>query len=327
MQKKLRSSALCYIRPVTEFQSTASKFSGRTIINQFAEAYPKGRCLPDRGAGTMKERNELEKFAAEIRIAALESIGKCGFGHVGGSMSIADVLAVLYGDVMKYDAKNNRWEERDWLIVSKGHAGPAVYAALAIKGFFDREMLYTLNQPGTNLPSHCDANKTPGIDMTTGSLGQGLSLGAGVAIGNKMQGRDSYAYVIIGDGESQEGQVWEAVMFAAQSEIDNLILFVDNNKDQIDGYTKTINNVENFEDKFRAFNWDVRRVDGHDVIAIEKAVEKAKAEKGMPSAIVLDTVKGKGCSFCEGVRGNHHIQVTQEQISEAVQTLRSQYCV
>jgi len=275
----------------------------------------------------MKERKELEKFAAEIRVKTLESIGKRGFGHLGGSMSIADVLAVLYGDVMKYDVKNCKWEERDWLIVSKGHAGPAVYAALALKGFFDIKMLDTLNQPGTNLPSHCDANKTPGIDVTTGSLGQGLSIGAGVALGNRMQERDSYVYVVIGDGESQEGQIWEAVSYAAQAKLDNLVLFVDDNKDQIDGFTETINNMEDYVEKFKAFHWDAQRVDGHDVIAIREAVEKAKAVKGVPSVVILDTVKGKGCSFCEGARGNHHIRVTPEQISGAVEVLRSQYCI
>lgn len=165
---------------------------------------------------TEKRVEELEKFATDIRIQTIRQMKTRGFGHMGGAMSICDLLSVLYGEQMKYDADNPEWEERDWLICSKGHAGPAVYAALALKGFFPMDWLDTLNQPGTRLPSHCDHSKTPGIDVTTGSLGQGLSVAAGIAFAKKIEQKENTIFCIIGDGESQEGQNWEAVMFAAQ---------------------------------------------------------------------------------------------------------------
>ena len=170
---------------------------------------------------------ELNDFALDIRIATVDCLRSRGFGHIGGSLSIADLLAVLYGSVMRYDPKNPRWPERDKLVCSKGHAGPGVYAALALKGFFPYEELKTLNIPGTNLPSHCDRNKTPGIDMTTGSLGQGTSLAVGIALGDKLKGRDSRTFLIVGDGEADEGQVWEAAMFTAAKKVTNLMWFID----------------------------------------------------------------------------------------------------
>lgn len=269
----------------------------------------------------MDKRAVLDELARNIRIETLRCIGARGFGHVGGSMSIADLLAVLYGSAMRYDPKNPAWADRDWLVVSKGHAGPAVYAALALQGFFPKEELLTLNQPGTSFPSHCDRQKTPGIDMTTGSLGQGLSAACGIALGHKLQGKENYTYAIIGDGESQEGQVWEAALFAPQYCLDHLILFVDNNKDQIDGYTRDVMNMEDFSAKFQAFNWHVQRIDGHDVLAIDEAIEQAKAAAGKPSVIVLNTVKGKGCSFAEGQRGNHHMRLVPGQIEEGLRAL------
>jgi transketolase len=265
-----------------------------------------------------EKKRELERFAAEIRLEALIEFGNLGFGHVGGAMSVADTIAVLYGDVMNYDPKNPKWEDRDWLVCSKGHAGPTLYATLAMKGFFDKAELLTLNQGGTNLPSHCDRNKTVGIDITTGSLGQGISNAIGVSLGNKLNKKDSYTYLIVGDGELNEGQVWEGVMFANHFKVDNLICFVDYNHQQLDGYTEDIMDLGDIGAKFASFGWDAQTIDGHDVAAIGDAVEKAKAAKGKPSVIVLDTKKGKGCTYAEGILSNHHIAFTKEQSDEAI---------
>lgn len=221
---------------------------------------------------------EIEKFALKIRIETIKAIGNLGFGHIGGAMSIADTIAVLYDAVMKYDPKNPKWEDRDYLICSKGHAGPSIYSALALKGFFPIEDLMTLNKPGTHFPSHCDRNLTTGIDMTTGSLGQGSSLAVGVALGNRYSGRKNTTYLILGDGEMQEGQVWEAILYAAQQKLSNLIVFVDYNKKQLDGYTADINDLGDLKSKFEAFRWFVQEVDGHNVSEIYEAVENAKAE-------------------------------------------------
>ena len=183
----------------------------------------------------MEKNKQLRVFAEEIRVETLHELAHLGFGHVGGAMSIVELLAVLYGGEMKINPADPQWEDRDRLVVSKGHAGPAVYATLALKGYFPKEMLLTLNQGGTNLPSHCDRTKTPGIDMTTGSLGQGMSTAIGVALGNKLKKSDAYTYLILGDGECNEGQVWEGAMFAPHFKLDHLIAFVDYNKQQLDG--------------------------------------------------------------------------------------------
>lgn len=267
---------------------------------------------------------ELKEFAINIRIEAIKGLGNLGFGHVGGAFSIADTLAVLYGEVMKIDPKNPKWEDRDWLVSSKGHAGPTVYAALALKGYFPLEDLMTINTPGTKLPSHCDKNLTVGVDMTTGSLGQGSSLAVGVALGHKMDKKDNYTYLILGDGEIQEGQVWEAVSYAAHAELDNLITFVDYNKKQLDGMLDDINKPFSIASKFESFGWHAQDVDGHDVEAIYNAIEKAKEVKGKPSVIVLDTIKGKGWTYCETAASNHHITISKEQMGEALDELNKQ---
>lgn len=264
---------------------------------------------------------ELKKLAVRIRYKTMEAIGHLGVGHVGGALSICDVLAVLYGAEMKYDPKNPRWAERDWLVVSKGHAGPAVYAALALKGFFPEEWLLTLNKPGTDLPSHCDMNHTPGIDMTTGSLGQGTSSAAGIACGNKLKGLDNYTYLIIGDGESQEGQVWESALFAGHRGLSHLIAFVDANKAQIDGTTDEICKLGSIADKYTQFGWYAQSVDGHDVRAIYEAIENAKAQDEKPSVIVLNTIKGKGISFIEGQLSSHNMNLSAEQTEQALAEL------
>ena len=270
-----------------------------------------------------QETKELKQFAAEIRIHTIRQMAARGFGHMGGAMSICDLLSVLYGKQMNYDARNPEWEGRDWLIWSKGHAGPAVYAALALKGFFPMEWLKTLNQPGTRLPSHCDHLKTPGIDVTTGSLGQGLSVAAGIALAKKIDGKENTVYCIIGDGESQEGQNWEAAMFAAQQGLDNLILFIDNNRQQLDNRTDAICSMESLKEKFESFRWETREVCGHDVEAVNEAIRQAKQNGGKPHAIVLNTIKGKGCTFAENQLKNHHINVTKDQAAEALKALKN----
>lgn len=257
---------------------------------------------------SQKEIKELEKFAIKIRLETLKEIKNLGFGHIGGSMSIVEILAVLYGKAMKIDPKNPSWKDRDWLVVSKGHAGPAVYAALALKGYFPLEELMTLNKPGTNLPSHCDRNKTIGIDMTTGSLGQGISLAIGIALGNRLDQRDNFTYLILGDGECNEGQIWEGALLAHHHKLSNLIAFVDDNKKQLDGYTKDINDLGSICEKFVSFGWHVQDVDGRDIEKIYSSIEKAKREKDKPSVIVLDTIKGQGLKFVEDTMSNHHMR-------------------
>lgn len=252
---------------------------------------------------TPEETKNLQRFALKIRIGILEALKARGFGHVGGSLSIADALAVLYGSVMRYDPKNPAWEQRDKLICSKGHAGPAVYAALALRGFFPYEQLVTLNQPHTNLPSHCDRNKTPGVDMTTGSLGQGTSLAVGMAMGDMLKGFDSRTFLIVGDGEANEGQVWEAAMFTAAKRITSLTWLIDNNKKQLDGYTKDVLNPFDFEEKFRSFGFEAISIDGNDVEQLENALTRRPIDK--PIAIILNTVKGKGVEEVENTMGNH----------------------
>ena len=267
---------------------------------------------------------ELKKFAVNIRKETIRTIGHLGVGHVGGALSICDVLAVLYGGVMNIDPKNPKKEDRDWLVVSKGHAGPAVYATLALKGFFPMEQLMTLNQPGTNLPSHCDMNRTPGIDMTTGSLGQGASSAMGIACGNRVKGLDNYTYLIMGDGESEEGQIWEAALFAGHRKLSHMIAFVDYNKAQIDGTIEEVCNLGDIARKYEEFGWYAQSVDGHDVEAIWQAIENAKAQNEKPSMIVLNTIKGHGISLTEGQVGSHNRNMSAEQTEQAIAELDAQ---
>lgn len=272
----------------------------------------------------MKENvdyKKLERFAADIRIETIKMLAAAGYGHIGGSMSIADVLAVLYGEVMKIDPKKPDWEERDRMVLSKGHSGPGLYATLALKGYFPLEELKTLNRGGTNLPSHCDRNKTVGIDMTTGSLGQGVSTALGLAVGAKLKGIDNYTYLIVGDGELQEGQVWEGAGFAAHHKVDNLIAFVDYNKKQLDGLVEDINKSFDIQAKFESFGWQGQTVYGHCVKEIHQAIIKAKEVKGQPSVIVLDGVKGKGCSFAEFEGFNHYMVISDEMAKEAIDAI------
>ncbi|MBL8966868.1 MAG: transketolase [Spirochaetaceae bacterium] len=279
---------------------------------------------------TKEELASLEARAKEIRAKTIDAIGFLGVGHIGGALSIVELLAVLYYRHLKHDPSNPAWEGRDRLVLSKGHAGPALYATLALRGFFPAEWLHTLNKGGTNLPSHCDRNKTPGIDMTTGSLGQGLSAACGLALANRLDGRDSFTFAVIGDGESNEGQNWEAALFAAQQRLGRLVAFTDYNKMQIDGKTDEILGLGALEEKWAAFGWETARVDGHDMAAIDAAVEAAKARAaaaaaagtgGKPTMIVLDTVKGKGAKFCEGSVGSHNMAFDYETAKKAIAEL------
>ena len=269
-----------------------------------------------------KQMWELERFALEIRRRTLEELHNLGAGHLGGCMSMVELLAALYGGVLRVDPQNPQWEDRDRLVVSKGHAGPAVYAALALKGFFPLEMLNTLNRPGTRLPSHMDAGKTPGVDMTTGSLGQGVSAGVGIALANRIKGKNVHVYIIAGDGECDEGQVWEAILFAAAQKLDNVTLLIDRNHYQLDGGTEEVLGLGSLEEKLRAFGWNAVSVaDGHDVGLIYQTVLEARLlYKDGPTAIVVDTVKGKGYPAAMHAP-NHHMFITDEDFHEAMREL------
>lgn len=258
---------------------------------------------------TKQEEKELKAFAIKIRLGILEAIHSLGSGHIGGSLSIADLLAVLYGREMKYDPKNPKMADRDKLVVSKGHAGPAVYSVLANKGFFPYEQLKTLNKPGTNLPSHCDMNKTTGVDMTTGSLGQGTSTACGMALADKLLGYNSRVFLVVGDGESNEGQVWEAFSFAAAKKLSNLVVLLDWNKRQLDGFTEDVFPMGDYVAKFNAFGFNTQIINGNDVNALAEALEATRAGGDKPYAIVLDTVKGCGIDDVVNTAANHSMSV------------------
>jgi len=266
----------------------------------------------------------LKKDALEIRALTIDMIGFLGKGHIGGSMSIVEVLSILYRRHMRIDPKNPAKPDRDRLVLSKGHAGPALYSTLAYHGFFPTDWLHTLNVGGTNLPSHADMNRTPGIDMTAGSLGQGLSAAVGIALANRIDKRDLNTFCIIGDGESNEGQVWEAAQSAPQFKLSNLIAFTDYNKMQLDGWMTDIMNVEDLNAKWLAFGWFVQRVDGHDFQQLDLAIERAKAEQCRPSMIILDTVKGKGAAIAEGNPANHSMNFGIEEAQQMIAALRAQ---
>jgi transketolase len=269
-------------------------------------------------AGTLKA---LQDRAKEIRKLTIEEIGTLGVGHIGGAMSVVDLLALLYFRKMKIDPARPQMDDRDWLVMSKGHAGPALYATLALKGFFPKDWLSTLNRGGTRLPSHCDRNKTPGIDMTTGSLGQGFSAAVGIALAHRIDGKNVRTFTVIGDGESDEGQIWEAAMLAGNRKLSRLIAFTDYNKQQLDGYTKDIADLDDLDAKWRAFGWNVLRVNGHDVEALDGAIDAACAQDEKPTMIVMDTIKGKGCSIAEGIENNHSMAFNIEQAREAIAKL------
>ncbi len=254
---------------------------------------------------------DLRVFSDKIRLQTYKMIKKRGFGHLGGALSIVETLSVLYGKEMKYDGKNPQWSDRDYFILSKGHGGPSYYSTLALVGYFPMEELSTLNEPNTNLPSHPDRKLIKGVDMTTGSLGQGLSVAVGLAKGLKVQGKDNNVYCVVGDGEMNEGQCWEAFMTSAHHKLNNLYVFIDDNKKQLDGYTKDIVDPISFSDKMNSFGFDTFVVDGHDVDAIDEAIQKGKSSN-KPKAIILNTVKCKGIKYFEEMQSNHHIRLDEE---------------
>ena len=269
-----------------------------------------------------KTLSMLKEEALDTRIKAIECISSFGSGHIGGAMSIVEVLTYLYYDQMRIDPENPCWEDRDRLVLSKGHSGPSLYATLAKKGFFPLEWLKTLNKGGTNLPSHVDMTKTPGIDFTAGSLGQGISAALGIAIGLRIQKKDAYVYAIVGDGESQEGEVWEAAELAGAQKVENLIAFTDLNGQQLDGYTEDIIPMHHLKERYETFGWDSYEIDGHSFEEIDAAVKKAKSVKGKPHMIIMHTNKSQGYIPGEGVKANHSMTVSAEQAEEAIKALK-----
>lgn len=271
---------------------------------------------------------DLKQVCKDIRCNIVECIGSIGVGHIGGCLSIVEMLAVLYFQEMNIDPENPRMPGRDRFICSKGHAGPALYSALSLRGYFGKDMLLTLNKGGTNLPSHTDMNKTPGVDMTAGSLGQGFSCACGIALGSKLENDGAVIYTVVGDGESQEGQIWEAAMFAAARKLDNLIAFTDYNKMQIDGTLEEICDIAPLGDKWRAFGWNVIELEnGNDVYAVSEAVKAAKTNigSGRPTMIILNTVKGCGVSFIEALGvGSHSANLSAEDVQRALAEIRGE---
>jgi len=264
---------------------------------------------------------ELQSKARTIRRHIVEMVAEAGSGHPGGSLSSADIVTALYFNVMNIDPKKPDWPDRDRFILSKGHAAPVLYASLAEKGFFSKEELLKLRKTGSILQGHPDMKVTPGLDMTTGSLGQGLSAANGMALSAKLDNKNYRVYVVMGDGEMEEGQIWEAAMAAAHYKLDNLTAFVDHNGLQIDGPITQVMSPESIQEKFKAFGWNVIDIDGHDMKQILEAVEKAKTVKGKPTVIVAKTVKGKGVPFMENQVGWHGKAPTLEQTKEALKTL------
>lgn len=263
----------------------------------------------------------LEQKAASLRKDIVTMICKSKSGHPGGSLSVIDILTALYYEEMNIDPANPKMEGRDRFILSKGHAAPALYAVLADKGYIAKESLDTLRQYGSILQGHPDMKKVPGVEISTGSLGQGLSVANGMALAGRLQNQDYRVFIAMGDGELQEGQVWEAAMTSAHYKLDNLTAFVDYNNLQIDGNVSDVMEVASVEDKFKAFGWNVLTIDGHNFEEIFDAIAKAKAHKGQPTMIVANTVKGKGVDFMENVCGFHGVAPTPEETERAIEQL------
>lgn len=269
------------------------------------------------------KKKELQIFAAKARIGVIEGVYNAKAGHPGGSLSICDLLAYLYNGEMSIDASNPHMEDRDRFVLSKGHAAPALYATLALKGFFPVEDLKTLRKSDSYLQGHPNMNKIPGVDMSTGSLGQGISAAVGMALGAKLDKKDFRVYTVLGDGEIEEGEVWEAAMFAANRGLDNLVAVVDYNGLQIDGTVEEVNSPYPIADKFKAFKWNVVEIDGHDFDAIESALENARVTKGVPTCIVMKTIKGKGVSYMENAVGWHGKAPNTEEYEQAMTELKA----
>ncbi len=273
----------------------------------------------------LSTKTELERSALRIRLGIIRAISANRGGHIGGSMDLAELMAVLYSDFMRVRPDQPDWEDRDFFIMSKGHAGPVLYSTLALKGFFPYDRLDNLNNFNSLLPGHCDRTKVPGVDATTGSLGQGLSLACGAALAAKVKHTDQRVFCVLGDGESAEGQVWEAAQFAAHYRLDNLVAFLDFNKKQIDGTNDAVLSLGDPVKKYEAFGWNTARISGHDVLAIQGAVADMIGRKnGKPSMIVLDTIKGKGAVCVEQIENNHCIGFPAELQARVKEELRTQ---
>ena len=258
------------------------------------------------------DRKEYDAMAAEWRYIITDIICRAGSGHLGGALSLVEVMITLYYRIMNIDPKDPAWDRRDRLVLSKGHAAPVLYVALAYKGFFPASWLPTLNANGTRLPSHADARSVPGIDATTGSLGQGLSVACGMALAARMDKKDHGVFCIIGDGETDEGQNWEAAMFAGHHKLDNLVGITDYNKLQIDGFTKDMLDLEPLADKWRAFGWEPLEMDGHDWDDIHETINRATEVRGKPVMIIAHTIKGKGCCEVANTPGSHNVKVPDQ---------------
>ena len=269
----------------------------------------------------MKDISFLKEKAKEIRKSIVSMITEAKSGHPGGSLSATDILTALYFSEMNIDPANPKMEGRDRFVLSKGHAAPAIYATLAEKGYFSKDELMTLRKFGSRLQGHPDMKKLPGIEISTGSLGQGLSVANGMALNAKMFNENYRTYVILGDGEIQEGQIWEAAMTAAHYKLDNLCAFLDSNNLQIDGNVTEIMGVEPLDKKWEAFGWNVIKIDGHDFEQIFSALDKARECKGKPTMIIAKTIKGKGVSFMENVCGFHGVAPTLEELERALAEL------
>lgn len=265
---------------------------------------------------------ELKQKAIELRKTALTMIYEAQSGHPGGSLSAADIITALYFKEMNVDPQNPKWEDRDRFVLSKGHVCPILYAALALRGFVPNESVHTLRQYGSPFQGHPDMKKCPGIDISTGSLGQGLSCGVGMAIAGKRDEKDYRVFVMVGDGECQEGQIWEAAQSAVKYKLDNLVVFVDDNRLQIDGTCDEVMPNQDLEMKFQAFGFETKRINGHSMEEIVKTLDEAReAKNGKPKCIVCDTVKGKGVSFMEDVVDWHGVAPKEEQYNQAMEEL------
>lgn len=269
----------------------------------------------------------LANIANDIRIGIIEQVYSANSGHPGGSLSCADILAVLYFNQMNIDPENPNAKERDRFVLSKGHCTPALYATLARKGYFDKELLKGFRKVESNLQGHPDMKKIPGVDMSTGSLGQGLSAAVGMAIGSKIEHEGYRVYCLLGDGELEEGQVWEAAMSASKNKLDNLCAIVDYNTLQIDGNIEEVAGLIDIKEKFESFGFNVIEVNGHDIEALIYAFNSAKHQKGMPSVIIARTIKGKGVPFMEGKAEWHGKAPNQEQYEEAINGLKLQHII
>ena len=273
---------------------------------------------------TASEKKQLTAMACKVRMGIIEGTHGAKAGHPGGSLSAADVFTYLYFKELNVDPKNPKWEDRDRFVLSKGHTAPGLYAALANRGFFPVEDLVTLRHVGSYLQGHPNMNTVPGVDMSTGSLGQGVSAAAGMALVGKHQGKSCRVYTLLGDGEIEEGQVWEAMMFAHHYKLDNLCVIIDNNGLQIDGPVDQVMSPYPIVDKLRAFGLETVEVDGHDFDQLEAAFAKARQTKGVPTAIVMKTLKGKGVSYMEGQAGWHGKAPNDEEYEIAMNELRAQ---